>query len=105
MCQYKVYHQSELGYVIKCHGCENLQLAFGTTAITFTNGQFDEFAETVREYHDAYKDEFFRDQKTVRIPTAAASISLAFSVNEMEKLMEMLNEALVLIQADELLLR
>lgn len=105
MCQYKVYHQSELGYVIKCHGCEHLQLAFGTTAITFTNEQFDEFANTIREYHEAYREEFFRDQKTIRIPTTAVSIALAFSVNEMEKLMDMLNEALVLIQVDELLIQ
>src|SRR5688572_22384983 len=102
MCQYKIYHQSEWGYVIRCNGCEHLQLAFGTTAITFTFEQFDEFAETIREYHIAYRDDCFKDQKTIRIPTIAQSISLAFSVNEMEKLMQMLDETQVLMQADEL---
>lgn len=101
MCQYKIYHQSEWGYVVKCNGCEHLQLAFGTIAITFTYEQFDEFVETVCEYYEAYKDECFREQKTLRIPTAAQSISLAFSINEMEQLMNMLNETLVLMQANE----
>lgn len=103
MCRYKIYHQSDHGYIVRCHSCEHIQLAFGTSVMTYTREQFNEFVDSVYEYYTAYQHECSRKQKTIRIPTLSASISLAFSLNELEILMNMLEEAAVLIETDKIL--
>lgn len=103
MCNYKVYHQSEYGYLVRCRCCGHFQLAFGTIAVSLTADQFSEMTVTVNEYHLAYGNDAFRDQKTIRIPAASKAVSIALTVNELDILHNILDESLILLQTDELL--
>src|SRR5262245_27918236 len=79
MCDYKVLHQNENGYVLQCKKCNCIRVAFGTTALSLTPGQLDEFAEVIYEYNQAEHHAVSANHKIITIPTAASSIQLLYS--------------------------
>ncbi len=93
MCNYKVLHNNQNGYVILCCECSHIQLAFGNISLALTEKQFQSFQETVYEQNRIYFSEPFRDQKVIHLPTCAKSITMVFSPDELEALTEILGHA------------
>jgi hypothetical protein len=87
---YKTLYNNEDGYVVACNCCGHIQVAFGTTVMSFTREQYYDHIKLVDEYYTVNSLAPFRDQKTVNIPTVARSVSLAYSVNEVKKLLALL---------------
>ncbi len=102
MCDYKVLYQSEHGYVIRCNKCDCLKVVFGTTAISLTRKQMDEFTETIREYSEANTIDVYPNHKTIAIPTTAKSIQLLYSAEDLKKLLDLLEEAHLSIAIEQL---
>ncbi|MBL7719111.1 MAG: hypothetical protein JNL72_09785 [Flavipsychrobacter sp.] len=90
MCGYKTLHNNEDGYVVACHCCGHIQVAFGTTAMSFTREQFYDHIRLVDECYKVHCLTAFRDQKNVTIPTVARSLSLIYSVNELKRLLKLM---------------
>jgi hypothetical protein len=90
MCSYKTLHHSADGYVIKCNCCNKLQVAFGTTCMSYTEEQYRDYISLVDKYIENNKTAGCRDQKAITLPTVARSISLVYSLNELEKLRSLL---------------
>ena len=90
MCAYKTLSNNEDGYVIQCEGCDHIQVAFGTTSMTFTQDQFYDHIKVVDESYNIHNLHAFRDQKCITIPTVARTLSLVYSVNELKKLLKLL---------------
>ena len=102
MCDYKILHQNEHGYVVRCNKCDCLKVAFGTTAISLTRKQLDEFTEVIREYSEANSFGLYPNHKSVSIPTAAKSVHLLYSSEDLKKLIELLEEAHLSIAIEQL---
>lgn len=103
MCNTKVLEHTKFGYIARCNKCENIQVAFGTSAITLDEEQFHEFRETIRDYHEAYACKESPEVKDLYIPTEVPSISLVFSYKEIEILMEMLEQASLSLEVHKVL--
>jgi len=103
MCDYKILHHSADGYVVKCLECGCLKLAFGTTAMAMDEQQFYEFKGVVGEYYNSYKKCVSQTQKRIHIPTALPSISLLYSLDDLEQLSMLLDEAHLSLEIEKLL--
>lgn len=103
MCKPKVLEHNKHGYVARCNKCGNIQLAFGTTSITLDEVQFDEFRETLRDYHEAHVYLDSEEVKAIYIPTAIPSISLVFSLKELQIFIDMLEQAHLSLEVNKVL--
>jgi hypothetical protein len=90
MCRYNTLHKSTHGYVIKCNECTNIQVAFGTTALTLSLKQFNDFIGIVDDLLVTHQSYDFPDQMTIVIPTLSRSVSMICSVNELGNLKQLL---------------
>jgi hypothetical protein len=103
MCDYHVLYQNEHGYVVRCKKCDCIKVAFGTTAISLTRQQLEDFAEVVNEYKEAVGIGLYPNHKAIAIPTTAKSIQLLYSAEDLQHLIEILNEALLSLAIEPLL--
>jgi hypothetical protein len=77
-------------------------VAFGTTVVSLTRIQFDEFTETIREYSQANSFGLYPNHKTIAIPTAVKSIQLLYSREDLQKLLTILDEAFLSLAIEQL---
>lgn len=103
MCNYDILYHNEHGYVVKCKNCEHLKLAFGTTALTLSEECFYDFKQIADEYFDIHKTCNCRTQKQVQIPTANKAVMLVYTVEELERLVGILDEAHITMEVQKLL--
>lgn len=103
MCSYNTLHVNEDGYVIKCNSCMHFQVAFGTTALVFTKGEYIDFCEIVCSEIKEVQYDGFPQSKSIFIPTKSRDIALIFSYREIIKLHNVLINANLILQAQELI--
>lgn len=103
MCDYKILHHSADGYVVKCLECGCLKLAFGNTAMALDEQQFYEFKDVVMEHYHSYKKCVSHTQKRIHIPTALPSLSLLYSLKDLEQLAHLLDEAHLSLEIEKML--
>lgn len=103
MCDYKILHHCADGYVVKCLECGCLKLAFGNTAMAMDEQQFYEFKDAVTEHYRAYRKCVSPTQKRIHIPTALPSLSLLYSLEDLEQLAELLDEAHLSLEIEKML--
>lgn len=91
MCQNKILHHSSKGFVTYCKSCKHIQMAFGTTAIRFSEVQFKNFCEYVFEFYPQYDKNC--KLKNVWIPTTEHTVCFLISGKELHQLKDILEEA------------
>lgn len=103
MCKQKILSHNENGYVALCSKCSHYPIAFISTIITLTEIQFLEFSSQISRqlhYSETQTDE---NHKTFCIHTFSVNTRLILSLNELGKLVYLLNEANASIQVSNLL--
>lgn len=103
MCNYDILHHNEHGYIVKCRGCENLKVAFGTTTLTLNEDDFYELKYIADACYDRYKNCSCRSQKQIQIPTTTQAITLVYTLEELEKLIQLMDEAYINMEVQRLL--
>jgi len=103
MCDYKILHHCKDGYVVKCMECGCLKLAYGTTVMAMDEDQFYEFKQVIMDYYDTYRKCVSQTQKRIHIPTALSSMSLLYSLDDLEQLSSLLDEAHLSIEIEKML--
>ena len=103
MCNYKVLHNNDHGYVVRCDSCGYLQVAFGTTCIALTVKQFGRFKNLIDDYHCMYRNEVCPSAKCVHIPTPIKAMTLLYTVTELTHLQEMLEQAEACLEVEKLM--
>jgi len=93
MCCFKSLVNNRHGYVVRCNGCSQLHIAFGNTLLAFTTDEFYTFVDTVADSYQTGKYYHDRDVKHIQIATAARSVILVYSTNELEAFLNLLNAA------------
>jgi hypothetical protein len=104
-CTYKVLHHNADGYIVRCNQCNSISVGYGTTSIAFTWEQFYEFKSLVTEYYEAFKHNTNPNLKQVEIATAARSIKLLYSVNELAGMLELMEEAHASLAVEQLMMK
>lgn len=104
MCKQKILSHNENGYVALCSKCSHFQIAFISTILTLTEQQFSEFASQVSNqlYHSERQTD--ENHKTFCIHTFSINTRLILSLNELRKLVYLLDEANASLHINNLLL-
>jgi hypothetical protein len=104
MCSYKTwYYEDNLGYVIECCKCKNLQIGFGNALITFNREEFSIFRKHINTIHERHEPVNNDAVKHIMIPTPCAGLTLLLNTKELNELQNMLELADNEIQADGLM--
>jgi hypothetical protein len=90
MCQSKILHHSEKGFIVKCLSCNHYQVAFGTVAMRLSKTEYDELLKFVRSY--IVHDKMCR-VKNIYIPLPSDAICLLINSSELADLQEILSDA------------
>lgn len=103
MCTHRILAHNENGYVVLCAKCNHIQIAFGTTIICLTEEQFAYFKMSAYNQFNHYKDDGFPQQKIIQMPTFSVNTKIILSFIELKKLIELIEEADILIQVDKII--
>jgi hypothetical protein len=94
MCQHQaLYHKENTGYVVKCPSCNKIQIGYGIVSITFDVTGFENFRYNIENTFCRRQPEMDRHVKSVVIPSPCEGINLLLSLEELETLHCILEEA------------
>ena len=104
MCSYQtLFHDDKNGYVIRCVGCENIQVTFGNFIISFQKPDFTQFISIVKKLRSEQHASVDIAVKSIIIPTACEGMRLLFNYHELHELDTMLDAADTELQSLELI--
>ncbi|OFY84679.1 MAG: hypothetical protein A3F72_16050 [Bacteroidetes bacterium RIFCSPLOWO2_12_FULL_35_15] len=89
--------------MVQCERCEHIQLAFGTTMMVMDRAEFRNFRNAISELAELHKNEPFPESKSITLPTPCRQVHLVFSPKEAEVFNELLDQASLLLEANEIL--
>ncbi|MGH1435365.1 MAG: DUF6686 family protein [Lewinella sp.] len=91
----------EFGYIVRCSGCGVLQIAFGNFCVDQSFPEFQRLAETIAlTLKKSQSNKESSLLKSIYLPTPYAGFNLLFTFHELKKLNDMLQTALLIIQAE-----
>ena len=90
MCRYNTLKHNKHGYVMQCNSCNHIQVAFATIILSLTVDQFYELIETADHLYNVHNLYLCRDEKLVQVPTAARSVAMIFTLNELKEFIGLL---------------
>jgi hypothetical protein len=100
MCQTKILHHSEKGFVLKCLSCNHYQVAFGTIAMRLSE---DEFEELIRFVDSFIVHDKSCKIKNIYIPLPADTVCLLINSYELHQLQEVIHDAQTTVSIREML--
>ena len=94
MCTYQtLYYHNEMGYIIRCLECENIQVAINNVALTFCQQILMGFSQGVQAIYKAMDDTSENSLRAIAIPLPCDGIKLLLSKAELHRLIQMMNAA------------
>lgn len=103
-CSYLTLYYSKDGYVIKCVHCNKIQMAFGNVMMNLTLNEFQGLRQETIDQIRENKFPAFPEQKNITFYTGSSNIMLVFSHKDLEMLYEMLQQANLMLEVNNLLL-
>lgn len=91
-----------LGSVTRCKKCERVQVAFGTSAISFTRLQFEGYAALIDDNYKELAGLTNWDEKLVGIATPACGVTTILTFRELCALRYLLLEGRKKLMQNEL---
>lgn len=103
MCTYKTLTKSKHGYLIYCTKCKHYQLAFGTSLINMSEGEFEEFKRVAQEQFSEQRNSSMEWYKSIQLPVFAQNNIMVLSYVELKYLIDMIQQAELLEEVDVIL--
>lgn len=104
MCSYHLLAHSAAGYVIRCKGCTNYQLAFGTVVLSLPVKAFRHLQIQAGELKIITVPNGFPEQKRIRVDLPSCkNVLMMLSYHELNDLHNLLEEAEVAESLEQLL--
>jgi len=104
MCQYDtLFYDNNIGYVVRCIQCRNLQVGFGNLLINLHQPDFDDFRMGVKTWHEQPPCTDNMHTKSIAMPTPCEGLKLFLSRQELNELHTMLEAADAEYQSQQLL--
>ena len=101
MCNYSTLINCGQGYVVRCEKCHRIQVAFGTSVISFTRLQFEGYVVLVDDNYKVFRSSRCRDEKVVTIAAPVSGVSTILTVKELCMLWYLLLEGRKRLMRDE----
>ncbi|RFS22773.1 hypothetical protein DVR12_13355 [Chitinophaga silvatica] len=102
MCNYQTLYHSKTGYAIRCQQCKGIQLAFGTTVISFNHEEFECFNKMVTRLADDHIHSS-EHEKAICLPLPADHVMMLLTPSEIAVLADMTAEVQALLQTYSIL--
>jgi hypothetical protein len=96
-----VLHNSQHGFLVHCLACNRFQLAFGTFRLTQDQEEIQSFAHLVNRYAHHYRSRKERSKRDIFVDSPYAGIGLLFSVDDLDRLNDMLQRGFLLLEASD----
>ncbi|MFT5999297.1 MAG: hypothetical protein ACI81P_001755 [Neolewinella sp.] len=96
-----VLHNSIYGFLVHCPSCNRFQLAFGTFRITQDQEELQSFANLINRYVHRYQKRPKRSSRDIFVESPYPGIGLLFSVDDLERLNDMLQRSFLLLEAGD----
>jgi hypothetical protein len=100
----RIYHQNEFGWTLKCPCHNAVHLNFGNVSLLLSHQQLSDFSEYI---YDAVirckQDTDDPNMRDIHIPTRDLCILFTLSYNELNKLLELTEQTLLMLQIDDAL--
>ena len=94
MCDYQtLFHDDNLGYIVRCNSCEKIQLGYGNLVVTFSQEDFDCFRTWINRIYAEQDRELNPASRCIMIPTPCDGMKLLLSLRELDEFVEMLDTA------------
>ena len=101
--QINVLVLEKTGYVVSCRDCHNLQIGFGNFTSDQSPNEFYRFTEIIANLVNKHRhDEESAHAKSIFLPTPYPGFNLLFTRAELSQLNDILQTALLIIQAAKL---
>lgn len=103
MCSYKALHYNETGYVVRCHQCSHIQIAFGNFTVCHTEEEFQSFKSNVSHFCNQNESHWgCPDFKHITIATPADNVKLLVNAKEILQLNDLLQQAAFALEIEKL---
>ncbi len=104
MCNPNLLHSNSDGYITRCSGCGQVQIAFGTCLVVLNEQEFDVFVEMITERMEANQEAAATcpHKKQFRFYTDSRQVQLIFSFSDLEKMYHLLLPAQLMLQVSQL---
>lgn len=93
MCQFVNWYADEDGYVIQCRECMHFQVSFGTTMLTLSETQYQNFVAIVARKKQELIPMQHSDCKYIVLPTPSNAVNIILSEKELNFLYDMTQSA------------
>ena len=94
MCNYQtLFHDDNIGYVIRCGECEKIQMGYGNLMVTFNTEDFIAFRCWLRKIKDDIHPSQKETIRSIVIPTPCEGMKLLMSIRELRDFDTMLEQA------------
>lgn len=103
-CNYLTLFYSKDGYVVKCIHCSKIQMAFGNVILNLSTREFQEMRLKTIDKIRENKFPAFPEQKNITYNTDSDNIRLVFSFRDLEVFYEMLQQANLMLEVNNILL-
>ncbi|MGQ3014134.1 MAG: DUF6686 family protein [Flavobacteriales bacterium] len=103
MCRYKILHHNEDGYAVKCNECGHIKVCYKTVVLTLDEEMFYAFRDAVEHNYESHRDRICPHQRRIHISTADPSVSMVFCLTDLERLIQMLDEAHMSLEIEKLI--
>jgi hypothetical protein len=97
----KVLHTSPYGFLVYCPGCRRFQLAYGTFRLSQDEEELNSFARLINRYAHRYLQRAERKKRDIFIDSPFPGFGLFFSVEDLDRLNNILQRSLLLIEASD----
>lgn len=104
MCHYHtLYHDDRTGYVVRCAGCEKIQVGYSNLVLTFGEEDFDAFRWWLKKIRDDHHPSENERIRCIVIPTPCEGMKLLLSSQELGDFHDMLEAADTELRSMELI--
>ena len=93
MCSFKTwYHNENIGYVVECKECKNLQIGFGNVVATVCYQDFEALRKQVAYIKENYSPNKNRLIKSIMLQTPYNGLQFLLTERELDDLYNMLEQ-------------
>jgi hypothetical protein len=103
MCQYHNLHYSDHGFIVQCRRCKSISLAFGNVALKLSTEQFILFRKQLQQHYNRRFGGESLYEKCMYFPVNSEQVALVLNAVELGNILNMMDEAAVLMEAYEIL--
>ncbi len=99
----RILSQTKQGFIINCSKCNSFMLVFGTIGFSLKFADIKILNSRIQDYCDDEHASLDPARKLLHIKTPCTGTSLILSLNELIELQEILNQALLWLELDDIL--